>query len=114
MQFIKYFATGVNIFQFSCHFTELVEVHGTAPILVQLGDDPIQLLTGEGAELLGNEGPEGVHGDKALPVLVIDPEGVLQLIDGVDVGVLHQELSAQLAELGQLDLQVSLMNCFNM
>ena len=87
------------------HLAELVEVHGAAAVLVQLGDDPVQLLVGEGAEELGNEGPEGVHGDEALPVLVVDPEGVLQLpLHGVDVGVLHQELGAQLAELGELDL----------
>ena len=68
------------------HLAELVEVHGAAPILVQLGDNPIQLLVGERAEQLGNEGPEGVHGDEALPVLVVDPEGVLQLpLHGVDV-----------------------------
>ena len=87
------------------HLAELVEVHGAAAVLVQLGDDPVQLLVGEGTEELGDEGPEGVHGDEALPVLVVDPEGVLQLpLQGVDVGVLHQELGAELAELGKLDL----------
>ena len=46
----------------------------------------------------------------ALPVLVVDPEGVLQLpLHGVDVGVLNQELGAQLAELVRLDLPESVL-----
>ena len=45
----------------------------------------------------------------ALPVLVVDPEGVLQLpLHGVNVGVLNQEHGAQLAELGQLAVLVDL------
>ena len=36
------------------HLAELVEVHGPAAVLVQLGDDPVQLLVGEGTEELGN------------------------------------------------------------
>ena len=44
-----------------------------------------------------------------MPVLVVDPEGVLQPpLHGVDVGVLNQELGAQLAELGQLAVLVDL------
>ena len=46
----------------------------------------------------------------ALSVLVVDPEDVLQLpLQGEDVGVLHQELRAQLAELVRLDLPESVL-----
>ena len=56
--------------------------------------------------LSGNEGPEGVHGDEALPVPVVDTEGVLQLpLNGVDV----QVLGAQLAELDEFDLPGSVL-----
>merc|ERR1712213_202727 len=87
------------------HLAELVEVHGTAAVLVQFGDDPVQLLVSQGGEELGNQPPQDVHGDEALALLVVDPEGVLELpLHGVDVRVLHQELGAQLAELSELDL----------
>ena len=87
------------------HLAELVEVHGAGPVLVQLGDDAVQLLVSERGEQLGDEAPECVHRDETLAVLVINPEGVLQLpLQGVDVGVLHQELGAELAELTELDL----------
>ena len=49
--------------------------------------------------------PSLVCCDETFPVLVVDSEGLLQLgLHRVLVGLLHEELGAQLAELGKLDL----------
>ena len=39
----------------------------------QLLDDAVQLFVREGGQQLGNEPPQGVHGDEALPLSVVDP-----------------------------------------
>ena len=44
-------------------------------------------------------------GDESVGLFVVDSEGLLQLgLHGVLVGLLHEELGAQLAELTELDL----------
>ena len=46
-----------------------------------------------------------VGGDESICFLVVDSEGLLQLgLHGVLVWLLHEELGAELAELGELDL----------
>merc|ERR1712110_87483 len=58
-----------------------------------------------GGEQLGDEASECVHSDESLPILVINPESVLQFpLHGLNVRVLHEELGAELTELCELDL----------
>ena len=56
------------------HLTELVKVHGAGAILVQLVNDPVQLLLGERLQQLRDQPPQGVHSDEPFPIFVIDPE----------------------------------------
>ena len=56
------------------HLAEFVKVHGSGAVLIQLGNDAIQLLVSEGGEQLSDERPQGVVGDEALALLVVDPE----------------------------------------
>ena len=92
------------------HLAELVEIHWARAVLIELLDDPLQLLLSERSEQLPDQSPESLGGDEALALLVVDPERVLQLfLHGLDVGVLHQEGSAQLAELGELNLPRSVL-----
>jgi hypothetical protein len=55
------------------HLAELVEVHGAAAVLVQLLNDAVQLLVGEGGEQLADEAAKGVHRDEAFAGTVVDP-----------------------------------------
>ena len=55
------------------HLAELIEVHGAGAVLVQLLQDPLQLLLSEGGQQLGDEAPQGVHADEPLALLVIKP-----------------------------------------
>ena len=48
------------------HLAELVEVHGPAPVLVNLGDNPVQVLLGQVGVHLRHDGPELGHGDETL------------------------------------------------
>ena len=48
------------------HFTELVEVHGPAAVLVNLGDDAVQVLLGQVGVNLGHDGSELSHRDETL------------------------------------------------
>ena len=87
------------------HLAELVEVHRAGAVFVQLLDDSLQLLVGERSQELPDESPESLGGDEALTLLVVDPEGVLQLfLHGLNVGVLNKEGGAELAELRELNL----------
>ena len=87
------------------HLAEFIKVHGSGAIFIELINNAIQLLVSQGGEQLTDQAPEGLVGDEALVVLVVEPEGVLQLpLHGLDVGVLHEEGGAQLAELSELDL----------
>ena len=87
------------------HLAELVEVHRAGAVFVQLLDDSLQLLVGERSQELPDESPESLGGDEALTLLVVDPEGVLQLfLHGLNVRILHQEGGTQLTELGELNL----------
>ena len=56
------------------HLAELVKVHGPGAVLVQFLDDAVKLLVSEGGEQLSDERPQGVVGDEALALLVVDPE----------------------------------------
>ena len=76
------------------------KVHRAGAILVELLEDALHLLVGQGRQQLGDQASQGLGGDEALPLLVVDPERVLQLpLHRLHVGVLHQEGGAQLAEL---------------
>ena len=55
------------------HLAELIEVHGPAAVLVELLQDALQLLLGEGGQQLGDEAPQGVRADEPLALLVIKP-----------------------------------------
>merc|ERR1719151_176716 len=56
-------------------------------------------------EQLSDQAPERLGGDESLALLVVHPEGVLQLLlHCLHVGVLDQEGGAQLAEFTKLDL----------
>ena len=48
------------------HFTELVKVHGPAAVLVNFGDDAVQVLLGQVGVHLGHDGSELGHGNEAL------------------------------------------------
>ena len=54
------------------HFTELVEVHGAGAVLVQLVDDPVQLLLGERLQQLRDQASQRVHRDEPFSILVVD------------------------------------------
>ena len=55
--------------------------------------------------LLTNESTKSLHGDEALALFVVEPEGVPQLLlHGLHVGVLDEEGCAQLAKLSKLNL----------
>ena len=53
------------------HLAELVKVHRAGTVLVQLLQDALQLLLGEGGEQLGDETPQSVRADEPLALLVI-------------------------------------------
>ena len=60
---------------------------------------------------LTNEAPERLGGDESLALLVVHPEGVLQLLlHCLHVRVLHQEGGAQLAELTWITVDLGLRN----
>merc|ERR1719251_883697 len=87
------------------HLAELVKVHRSRAVLVQLLNDSFQLLVCERGEQLSDEAPERLCSDESLALLVVHPEGVLQLLlHCLHVGVLDQEGGAQLAEFTKLDL----------
>ena len=87
------------------HLTELVKVHRAGAVLVQLLKDALHLLISERSQQLGDQAPQGLGGDEALALLVVDPEGILQLpLHGLHVRVLDEEGGAELAELPDLDL----------
>ena len=54
------------------HLTEFVKVHGARAILVQLVNDPVQLLLGERLQQLRDQPPQGVHSDEPFPIFVVD------------------------------------------
>ena len=56
------------------HLAELVKVHGAGTVLVQLLDDTVKLVVGEGRQQLGDQAAQCVHRDKSLPSLVVDPK----------------------------------------
>ena len=87
------------------HFTEFIKVHGSRAILIKFLNDSIQFLISEGSEQFPDQRSQGVIGDEALALLVVDPECVLELLlHGLKVWVLDQEGGAQLTELWELDL----------
>ena len=72
---------------------------------VKFSNNTIKFLISERSQELSNECSESVHGDEALTILVVDPEGILEFsLHGVNVRILHQELGAQLTELSELNL----------
>ena len=54
------------------HLAELVKVHRPGPVLVELLDDPVQLLIREWSQQLANQASQGVAGDESLAFFVID------------------------------------------
>ena len=55
------------------HLAELVKVHRARAVLVELLQDALQLLFGEGSQQLGDQTPQGVRADEPLSLLVIQP-----------------------------------------
>jgi len=87
------------------HLAEFIKVHGSGAIFIELINDAIKLLVSEGGEQLSDQASEGLVGDEALVVLVVQPESVLKLpLHGLDVRILHQEGGTQLTELSKLNL----------
>merc|ERR1712172_134504 len=87
------------------HLAEFIKVHGSGAIFIELINDAIKLLVSEGGEQLSDQASEGLVGDEALVVLVVQPESVLELpLHGLDVRILHQEGGTQLTELSKLNL----------
>ena len=62
------------------HLTEFIKVHGPGAILIQLLNDAIELLVSQGGEQLTNQGPQGVVGDVAKTLSVVDPNQELDMI----------------------------------
>ena len=55
------------------HFTEFIKVHGSGAIFIELINDAIKLLVSQGGEQLSDQASEGLVGDEALVVLVVQP-----------------------------------------
>ena len=56
------------------HLAEFVKVHGAGAVLIKLLQDALQLLVGEGGEQLPDEASQGLSGDVAKALLVVDPK----------------------------------------
>ena len=54
------------------HLAELVKVHGSGSVLVQLVDDSIQLLVAQRGEKFSNERPQCFVSDVSQALLVVD------------------------------------------
>ena len=55
------------------HLAEFIKVHGSGAILIELINDAIKLLVSQGGEQLSDQASEGLVGDEALVVLVVQP-----------------------------------------
>ena len=55
------------------HFTELIKVHGSGSVLIELLKDSLKLLLSKGGEQLTDQAPEGLSGDVAQTLLVVYP-----------------------------------------
>jgi len=92
------------------HLAELVKVHGSRSVLVNFVNDAVEIFRGEPGIQLGNDFAQLAGGDESGAVLVVDAEGLLQLgLHGLLVGLLDQELGAQLAKLSKLNLAGSVL-----
>ena len=56
------------------HLAELIKVHGAGAVLVELLQDALQLLLRERGEELSDETTQGLGGDVAQALLVVDSE----------------------------------------
>ena len=56
------------------HLAELVEVHGAGAVLVELLQDALQLLLGEGSQQLRDQTSQCVRADETLSFLIVQPE----------------------------------------
>ena len=56
------------------HLAELIKVHGPGSVLIQFLDDSLQLLVSERSQELPDQSPQGLSGDEALALLVVDSE----------------------------------------
>merc|ERR1719273_1746060 len=84
--------------------TELVEVHGAGPVLIDLGDDPVQVFLREVGVHLCDDPSELGHCDEARPVFVKESERLFQLCPHrLRIGVLNEKLSAELSKLSELN-----------
>jgi len=87
------------------HLTELVKVHGTTSILVNLIDDAVEILRGQPRVQFGDDLPQLAGGDEAGAVFVVHPERLLQFgLHSLLVRFFDQEFGAQLAKFAKLDL----------
>jgi hypothetical protein len=55
------------------HLAELVKVHRPAPVLVQLLDDPVQLVVRQRGQQFPDQPAQRVHRDEALALAIVDP-----------------------------------------
>ena len=63
------------------HLAELIKVHGARTILIQFFNDSIEFIRCEGCQQFADKASEGVGGDVALALLVVDSETFLKLLN---------------------------------
>merc|ERR1719153_1820322 len=101
----------VKLFRFSHHhLAELVEVHGSRTVLIQLFKDSLQFLVRKRSQQLRDETSEGFCSDVAKTFLVINPECILEFsLHGLHIRILHQECSTKLTEFPDFDLSRTIL-----
>ena len=80
-----------------------VKVEGAGAVLVDLLDDVQEVVLGELVVQLPEDLLERVGGDVSVVLLVVDPEGLLQLLLQRLLVLLDQEAGGQLTELAKLE-----------
>ena len=78
------------------HLLELIKVHGAWAILVHLLNDVIQVILCQGRVDLSEDLLQHLIGDEPLPLLVVDPEGLLKLLLHLLLIILNHKLGGNL------------------
>merc|ERR1719348_795736 len=87
------------------HLTELIEVHGSTTIFIQLINDAVEFICREGSEQLAYQLSQSVHCNEPLTFFVIETECILQFsLHGFNIWVFHKKLSTQLTKLSKFNL----------
>ena len=71
------------------HLTELIKVHGPGAVLIQLLNDAIELLVREGGEQLSDQSSQGLVGDVAKTLFVVDPNQTITRCKKQDTHFTH-------------------------